>query len=292
MNYLEIDTSQSDVKWNMTFLHSHAYYEIYFLVSGSRQIFLKDKTYNLEAPGIIVIPPYVMHKTEGEAFERVNVCISPDDLSEYGKKTLDELKCKIIKTSKDDFLEIKKLLDLAIELKDEPHPYAEERFRSVVSYIIISLERLPVSESKDEEEDGSPSLIFSIINYINSHYRTGISLSDLSREFFLSKTALCSKFKTVMRCSINDYILKNKINHAKELLMKTDMSVEAIARDSGFSSANYMGLVFKTKLGCSPLQFKKQNEMREDGDRTSIRKRYTPKSESTKGTKSKEKKNG
>ena len=279
MHYLEIDSSQSDVKWNMTFLHSHAYYEIYFLISGSRQIFLKDNIYNLEAPGIIVIPPYIMHKTEGEAFERVNVCIAPDDLSDYGKKTLSEIGCKIINTNKEDFLEIKKLLDLALEIKDEPHPYSEERFRSVVAYIILLLERLPM---KENNKDDSPSLIFSIIDYINSHYRSGVSLSDLSREFFLSKTALCSKFKTVMRCSINDYILKNKINHAKELLMKTDLSVEKIARDSGFSSANYMGLVFKNRLGCSPLQFKKQNEMREVSDRTSIRKRYTPKSEGKK----------
>lgn len=276
MSYLEIDTSQSDVKWNMTFLHSHAYYEIYFLVSGSRQIFLKDKIYNLTAPGIIIIPPYVMHKTEGEAFERINLCVSPDYLSDYGKETLDRLGCKMIGTSKEDFLEIKKLLDLALEIKDEPHPYADERFRSTVSFIILSLDRLP-PEKVDERESGH-NLIFSVIDYINSHYRTGVSLSDLSREFFLSKTALCSKFKTVMRCSINDYILKNKINHAKELLMKTDMSIEQIARDSGFSSANYMGLVFKNKLGSSPLQFKKQNEIREKGDRTSIRKRYTPKS--------------
>ncbi len=277
MNYLEINSSQSDVKWNMRFLHSHSYYEIYFLVSGSRQIFLKDKLYNLKAPGIIVIPPYVMHKTEGEAFERINLCISPDDLSEYGKETLTRLGCKIISTTKEDFLDIKKMLDLALEIKDETHPYAEERFRSIISYIILSLDRLPEGCITNESElSNESSLIFSIIDYINSHYRSGISLSDLSREFFLSKTALCSKFKAIMRSSINDYIVKNKINHAKELLTKTDMSIEAIARDSGFSSANYMGIVFKSKFGCSPLQFKKQNEIREANDRTSIRKRYTP----------------
>jgi hypothetical protein len=40
-----------------------------------------------------------------------------------------------------------------------------------------------------------------------------------------------------------------------------------------------MGLVFKTKLGCSPLQFKKKSEIREKKDRTGIKKRYTPKSD-------------
>ena len=280
MNYTEIDTSKSAVKWDMTFLHSHSYYEIYFLVSGSRRVFLKDKLYDLSAPGVVVIPPYVMHKTEGEAFERVNVCISPDALSDYAKETLERLSCRIIDTSKEDFLEIKKLLDLAAELKEEAHPYSEERFKSIIAYLILFLDRLPEKYLRTTaEESGTHELIFSIIEYVNAHYRKGCSLADISKEFFLSKTSLCAKFKSVMHCSINDYILKNKINHAKELLIKTTMNVEEIALDSGFSSSNYMGLVFKNKLGCSPLQFKKQNEMREKSDRTAIKKRYTPKSE-------------
>ncbi len=280
MNYLEIDSSKSDVKWNMTFLHSHAYYEIYFLVSGSRQIFLKDKIYNLKAPGIIVIPPYTMHKTEGEAFERINLCISADNLSDYERITLNGLVGGPISIGDEGFADIKRLLDLAMKIKSEPHPYSDEKLRCAVSYIILMLEDLPVSAASDS--DSGNALVFSIIDYINSHYKSGVSLSDLAHEFFLSKTALCAKFKAVMHCSVNDYIIKTKINRAKELLTGTDMSVEAIARDSGFSSANYMGLVFKSKLGCSPLQFKKQSEIREAGDRTSIRKRFTPRSEGIK----------
>ena len=38
MNYTEIDTSKSAVKWDMTFLHSHSYYEIYFLVYKSAPV--------------------------------------------------------------------------------------------------------------------------------------------------------------------------------------------------------------------------------------------------------------
>ena len=78
-----------------------------------------------------------------------------------------------------------------------------------------------------------------------------------------------------MCCSINNYIIKNKINRASELFMKTYMSVEPIARDLGFSSANYMGLVFNNKLACSLLQFKKKNEIREAVDRASIKKIHT-----------------
>ena len=49
----------------MSDLHSHNHYEIYFLVKGERSFFLSNKMYNLKGPVIIIIPPYVMHKTEG-----------------------------------------------------------------------------------------------------------------------------------------------------------------------------------------------------------------------------------
>ncbi len=275
MKYIELDLSHSDVKWNMSFLHSHAYYEVYFLISGTRQLFLKDKIYSLRAPCVAVIPPYIMHKTEGEAFTRVNLCISPEELTEYEASVLSGLGCQVHSINEESFSAIRGLLDLAISIKGERHAYREERFRSVISYLILMLDSLPLGAGASATS--SPSLILSVIDYINEHYKTGLSLAELSREFFLSKTALCAKFKAVMHCSINDYILKNKLNCARELLMSTDMSVEAVAKSSGFSSANYMGLVFKSKLGISPLQFKKQNEIREAGDRTSIRKRCTPK---------------
>ena len=91
MKFIEIEKSVKQNEWSMTDLHSHEHYELYFLFSGARNFFLKDKMYKIEAPCYIVIPPYTMHKTEGSGFMRINVNVMPDALSDYEISALNKL---------------------------------------------------------------------------------------------------------------------------------------------------------------------------------------------------------
>ena len=81
MSFIEVEKSVREKEWDMTDLHSHSHYEIYFLISGTRKFFLVDKMYHISAPCLIVIPPYTMHKTEGFAFTRININVSATSLN-------------------------------------------------------------------------------------------------------------------------------------------------------------------------------------------------------------------
>jgi quercetin dioxygenase-like cupin family protein len=69
MSFIELEKSVRTEEWSMNDLHSHSHYEIYYLTKGSRTFFLSNSLYRLTAPILIIIPPHVMHKTEGGAFE-------------------------------------------------------------------------------------------------------------------------------------------------------------------------------------------------------------------------------
>jgi transcriptional regulator GlxA family with amidase domain len=73
----------------------------------------------------------------------------------------------------------------------------------------------------------------------------------------MSKVSLCKKFKDVMNCSIMEYVMRIRLNKAKGLLRNTNKSIEEVAFECGFSSANYFGLIFKKEIGLSPLNYKK-----------------------------------
>ena len=89
MRFIEVERSEQKSNWNMRDLHSHAHYEIYYLYKGSRTFLLSNAIYVLEAPVIVVIPPYTMHKTEGGPFERYNVDVSPQYLNDFQIEVLD-----------------------------------------------------------------------------------------------------------------------------------------------------------------------------------------------------------
>ena len=99
-------------------------------------------------------------------------------------------------------------------------------------------------------------VVLKLLFHLNENYRNEITLDGLSAIFFLSKVSLCARFKQFMNCSIMQYLFQIRLSKAKELLSSTDKSIETIAFECGFSSANYFSLAFKKEIGLSPLHYR------------------------------------
>ena len=50
--------------------------------------------------------------------------------------------------------------------------------------------------------------------------------------------------------------MRLKLNKAKQYLSSTKKNIKDISDLCGFSSAAYMGLIFKQKIGLSPLKYR------------------------------------
>ena len=56
------------------------------------------------------------------------------------------------------------------------------------------------------------------------------------------------------------FILKIRIDRAKELLDFTDKSIADIAESSGFQDQNYFARIFKKITGVSPTQYRNSDK--------------------------------
>ena len=256
MAFIEIEKSVHKKEWSMQELHSHPHYEIYFLTSGTRTFFLSNALLSLEAPIVLVIPPHVLHKTEGGSFERYNVNVSPAYLNEYQKEVLDKIALKIFKPSPK---ETNRLLEVLEEFQDQKKKkYEEYVTNSLFSYTVFLLDKLQeVKPVKVKTKNNIPPLVLKILDYLNEHYAEKQTLDDVADKFFISKGALIYSFKKYMDCSPIDFLISLRISKAKELLINSKKSIEEISEQCGFSSANYFGLIFKRKEQLSPLQYRK-----------------------------------
>ncbi|MEP3932587.1 helix-turn-helix transcriptional regulator, partial [Rhodopirellula bahusiensis] len=54
------------------------------------------------------------------------------------------------------------------------------------------------------------------------------------------------------------YLIQVRIQEASRLLRSTDRSITDIAFDVGFSDSNYFSRQFRTHLGLSPREYRKQ----------------------------------
>lgn len=255
--FLRIEES-SMLQMAMPKLHSHPHYEIYFLYSGSRSFFIENALYSITAPAILVVPPFAMHKTEGGAFRRVNIYVTESMLNDFQKEVLTSLSLSFVPLTDAQSAALLSILNLSLD-----HPLTEEHQLDVdkakFDYFILSLyhfaeNRLPQSV----ESDGQASpLVTKAINYMNANYSEPLALDDLAERIYATKQTLNYHFKKDLGCTPMNYLLRLRLTKVKELLATSNKSIEDIAETCGFSSGNYLTLIFKQKEGISPSSYRK-----------------------------------
>lgn len=78
----------------------------------------------------------------------------------------------------------------------------------------------------------------------------------MAQAFYMSRPYLSSKFKQETGETLTDFILKEKTEEAKRLLLYSDKSATAIASYLGFSSLGHFSQVFKRYSGQTPTEYK------------------------------------
>lgn len=96
------------------------------------------------------------------------------------------------------------------------------------------------------------------IAYIDKNYRNKISAEQLSLEVNLPKEKLQAGFQKKTGLSIHKYILRVRIEKAKDLLMNTNAPLKLIARWTGFTHESHLCNVFRRIAAISPAEFRLQ----------------------------------
>ena len=95
-----------------------------------------------------------------------------------------------------------------------------------------------------------------VLNYINEQYRKKITIDELTNTFYVCKSKLCRDFREYTGQTINNYIIRLRVDHAKEFLL-SGASVHDTAEAVGFEYESNFISVFKRVTGITPLQFKR-----------------------------------
>jgi len=258
--FLKIEELNMDSNMAMPKLHSHAFYEIYFLYEGSRILFFENKLFEVQAPVLLVVPPHKMHKTEGGKFKRINIYVTSNYLDDFQREVLDSLQLSLIKLNEKDATELLSILKTYEDLSISDKHFAEVQ-KAKFSFFILQLHKFshsvkPIAAAG--AQSASP-LVLGAINYMNANYGDDFSLDDLCKELYTSKQTLIYHFKKHLDCSPMRFLLNLRMTKVKEMLVTTDESIESIADVCGFSSGNYLTLIFKRKEGISPGAYRTQN---------------------------------
>ena len=257
MAFIEIEKVVRDFDWSMNDLHSHHNYELYYLSKGKRRFFLTNDLVSITAPCFIVIPPEVLHKTDGGSYERYNINVDEKYLSAFQSEILSSLALNIIIPCKEDDKRFAEILDKLSKIKKSDRHY-DSKMSALFSYFIYCLTDLQNTNEAPESRQLSraDNATMQIIKYINENYKENITLDLLSERFYASKPTIINQFKAITNSSPINYLLRVRINRAKTLLSDTTLTIKEISEKCGFSSPNYFSLIFKKKEHMSPSDYR------------------------------------
>ncbi|HEX7260921.1 MAG TPA: DNA-binding transcriptional regulator [Luteolibacter sp.] len=98
------------------------------------------------------------------------------------------------------------------------------------------------------------------LRFIWQHYAEPIQTNDVAAAAGMSRHHLMRLFQTHLGRSISDEILRKRVEHAKRLLVETDLKAWQIAQASGFSSIVHLSSAFSRQVGQAPSRYRSQHQ--------------------------------
>lgn len=232
-------------------MHNHGKcMEFVYVVKGKQIYQVNGVDYPVESGNVFFTNPYEEHTT-GLYPEEVSVIyymiIDLETLPKFGVFANDEeytffseqwgkQNNRIFKAP-DELLGAMKHLVAAFDKNDI---HFDSRICNALSEALIALS-CPQYTGKCK----STEKIENSLDYINTHLDEPIRVSMLADMDYMSLSAYNKVFAEITGISPGEYILKQKIEKAKELLTESELSVTDIAYKLGFSSSQYFATVFK-----------------------------------------------
>lgn len=125
--------------------------------------------------------------------------------------------------------------------------------------LIRIIQTQTVKSIDDNTFSNQNNAISQVIEYIRKNLKEDINLKHLSDKACMSTTSFYRFFKRELGMSPIEFVLSEKIKHAKKLLKNPSIQINEVCYLSGFEDANYFIRLFKKHEGVTPKQYQLMN---------------------------------
>jgi AraC family transcriptional regulator len=96
-----------------------------------------------------------------------------------------------------------------------------------------------------------------VLAYIDANLDQPLTIDILSREAAVSNSHLRTWFKAAMGVTLHRYVLRRRVEHARQLLLQGDRKLSDIAAEAGFAHQSHLAKWMRHELGRSPSQLRR-----------------------------------
>ena len=152
---------------------------------------------------------------------------------------------------------------LVTEILERPHlKTSSELYRMSLALRFLSL-AIESWENSGEAEHRKSNLsaedyVRYAVQFMESNY-SSIKVSDVADYIGINRTYLTAIFKEKMQMSPQEYLMQVRMDKGRKLLLQTDVPINVVAQEVGYSDQLAFSKIFRKKNGLSPEQYRKKN---------------------------------
>ena len=106
------------------------------------------------------------------------------------------------------------------------------------------------------QKDYTSPLVMKVANYVVAHITEPLTTEQIADALYLSRPYLSSRFHKEAGRTLYSFIMDEKIEEAKRLILYSGRSISSISQYLGFSSLGHFSSLFKKNTGYSPTEFR------------------------------------
>lgn len=261
-----------DTSWSME-PNRHENYEMVYIKKGMAVFEIAGQPAPIGPNDLIIIKPGQPHKfsvksESGCEFIVLNFKFQNQMVGEVSQIPLSDFLNFVSSKESGPFISLKVsqkneiiiLLNRILKEKQSDELGSDLLERLMVLELFVYISRALKMEWENSIKNRSPKvkeLIHVSVNYIKNNFERDIALADIARFVFLSPSYFTRAFKEETGVSPINYLLKIRVERAKELLRETQMKISDIALSVGFANQQRFNEIFKKYAGLTPLQYRK-----------------------------------
>jgi len=245
--------------------HGPDHFEIVYLAEGRRTYFVDGNPCVLRGHEVLVVRPGETHDTRGMAQEKcmfyavvLRIAREPGSFLCLRGDAADVLRDALLQIRSTSFhgdpTMIRDLDDLLQACASPP----SDRLRSARACSSLLSFLLAVIRCAGKQGRQAPDpWVEQAIRHIDAHIGTPLRLGDMAAAMDMSESRLKHRFREEFGMSPHDYVLRRKVDLARERLQSGSTRITDVAMELGFSSSQHFARVFRQYTGMSPSEFRR-----------------------------------
>lgn len=249
----------------------HDYLEVCYVESGSGLLSLGGEELTLGEGDTALVGSKALHHIRPDDREPLRMALvffMPELLYTAGDSDVDlqlvapfydaRASAHLVKSGRDT-RDVSGLLAEMLREKDDAGPYHRQAIKNLLERVLITIYRaqadtLP-ADTIDSRTRRDTERLVPCLDFLSANSTRKVTLDEAAKVACMSPAYFSRFFKRVTGTPFSSYMMRLRIDAAKDMLLETDYPIGRVALEVGFKTPQHMTRVFKEIMGCTPGEF-------------------------------------